>query len=42
MGDIKKTYSNVNKAKKIINWQPKTSLKVGIEKFVQWYKSNKI
>lgn len=42
LGDIKKTYSNVNKAKKIINWQPKTSLKVGIEKFVQWYKSNKI
>ena len=42
IGDIKKTYSNVNKAKKIINWQPKTSLKVGIEKFVQWYKSNKI
>ena len=42
LGDIKKTYSDVNKAKKIINWQPKISLKVGIKKFVKWYKSNKI
>lgn len=42
LGDIKKTYSDVSKAKKIINWQPKTSLKVGIKKFVKWYKSNKI
>ena len=42
LGDIKKTYSNVNKAKKIISWKPKTSLKTGIEKFVKWYKFNNI
>jgi len=40
LGDIKKTYSNVNKAKKIINWKPKVSLQDGIEKFVKWYKLN--
>ena len=39
-GDIKMTFSNTNKAKKLINWKPKTSLKEGIKKFVDWYKSN--
>ena len=37
-GDIKKTFSNTNKAKKIINWNPKINLENGIEKFVKWYK----
>ena len=40
LGDIKKTYSNVSKAKKTINWDPKTNLKDGIKKFVDWYKAN--
>ena len=40
LGDIKKTYSNVSKAKKTINWDPKTNLKNGINKFVDWYKAN--
>ncbi len=38
MGDIKKTFSNTNKAKKLINWKPKTNLDKGIKKFVEWYK----
>ena len=37
LGDIKKTYSNTMKAKKIISWKPKISLKDGIKKFVTWY-----
>ncbi len=37
-GDIKKTFSNTNKAKKLINWKPKTNLQEGINKFVKWYK----
>jgi len=40
LGDIKKTFSNVDKAKKKINWKPKVSLKEGIEQFVKWYKLN--
>ena len=40
LGDIKKTYSKVSKAKKTINWDPKTNLKSGIKKFVNWYKVN--
>lgn len=39
LGDVKKTYSNISKAKKLINWKPKISLKDGIRKFVFWYLS---
>ena len=39
-GDIKKTFSNINKAKKLIGWKPKTTLEEGISKFVKWYKIN--
>ena len=39
LGDIKKTFANVKKAKQRINWKPKTSLKKGIKKFVAWYDS---
>ena len=39
-GDIKKTFANVRNAKNLINWRPKTSLKDGIKKFVDWYKLN--
>ena len=38
-GDVKNTKANVKKLKKIINYSPKTNLKEGIEKFVNWYKN---
>ncbi|WP_435149224.1 NAD-dependent epimerase/dehydratase family protein [Candidatus Pelagibacter bacterium nBUS_32] len=37
-GDIKKTFSNTSKAKKLINWKPTVKLKDGIKRFVEWYK----
>ena len=40
IGDMKKTYSNIKKAKKLVNWNPKTTLELGLEKFVDWYKQN--
>ncbi len=40
VGDMKKTYSNVNKAKRLINWNPKTTLKTGLEKFAIWFKKH--
>ncbi len=40
LGDIRKTFANVEKAKKNINWKPKTTLKSGIKKFVAWYTLN--
>ena len=36
--DILKTKSNLNKVRKLINYNPKVSLTVGIKKFTDWYK----
>ena len=37
-GDIKKTFSNTNRAAKMIKWKPKISLQQGVKRFVDWYK----
>tara|TARA_Y100000816_G_scaffold84318_2_gene57887 strand:+ start:9994 stop:10953 length:960 start_codon:yes stop_codon:yes gene_type:complete len=39
LGDIKKTYANIDHAKKKLNYDPKVSIKEGIPKFLDWYKS---
>jgi len=36
-GDMLLTQSNINKLKKFINYSPKTSLKIGLIKFCDWY-----
>jgi UDP-glucuronate 4-epimerase len=38
-GDVVKTYANIDKAKSILEWTPKTDIRSGIERFVEWYKS---
>lgn len=38
-GEVKKTYANISKAKKLLNWQPKVELEVGLKKFVDWFVS---
>lgn len=38
-GDVLKTYGSTAKARKLLNYNPKTSLDEGIKKFVEWYKS---
>ena len=40
IGDIRKTYSNVTKAKNLIGWEPATDLKTGIKMFVKWHNIN--
>ena len=40
--DVKRTYADINKAKKMLGWQPKTSLSEGLERFVEWYKKNRL
>ena len=37
-GDVNITYANIERGKEILNYQPKTSLREGIENFVDWYK----
>ncbi len=39
--DMKDTWANVNKAKRILNWKAEISLEEGIEKTVKWYIENR-
>jgi len=42
-GDIVKTHADITRLKKLINFNPKTNLKKGLNEFINWYKSeNKI
>ena len=39
--DVNYTWANIDKAKSLLKWHPKTSLENGLEKTVDWYKNNK-
>lgn len=42
LGDVNKTAADITKSKKLLNYNPKTSFKEGIIKFIEWEKSNGI
>ena len=43
LGDVKKTFADIEKSKRELRFQPKTSLRQGLLNFVNWYKEyNKI
>lgn len=37
-GDVKATYADINKLNGAVGFKPSTSLEVGLDKFVDWYK----
>ena len=37
LGDIKKTYADINKAEKMLNYKPKTKFENGMEEFINWF-----
>ena len=37
-GDVQETFSNIKKISKF-GYKPKTDVKIGIKKFIEWYKS---
>jgi UDP-glucuronate 4-epimerase len=37
-GDALKSAADITKAKKMLGYEPKTTIDVGVPKFVQWYK----
>ena len=39
--DVEATWASIDKAKKILNWEPKISLDIGLDKTVSWYYQNK-
>jgi UDP-glucuronate 4-epimerase len=40
-GDVEKTYADVSKAKKMLNWEPKTDLLTGLTQFISWFKTHR-
>jgi len=38
LGDVEKTSADISYLKKLIDYEPKTSIKDGVKKFVKWYK----
>lgn len=36
-GDMQITYANIDRARRILDYQPTTSIETGIRKFVEWY-----
>lgn len=41
VGDVPNTFANIDKARKLLNYAPSTSIKSGIDEFVQWYLARK-
>lgn len=40
LGDVKKTFASIEKAKKLLGWQPKVNFETGLENFVRWFRIN--
>ena len=38
-GDVNRTFADISKAKSLLGYQPKTSFKDGIIRFVEWYRN---
>ena len=41
-GDVLQTYADISRSHRRLGYDPKTNLEKGIEKFVEWYKSNAV
>jgi UDP-glucuronate 4-epimerase len=39
-GDVPKTFADITKAKKLLNYNPATPLETGLKKFVDWFREN--
>ncbi|PIR37302.1 MAG: protein CapI [Alphaproteobacteria bacterium CG11_big_fil_rev_8_21_14_0_20_39_49] len=39
IGDVKETYADIEDAKKDLGFSPKTTIRQGLPKFIEWYKS---
>lgn len=41
VADVNATWANISKARSILGWSPETSLRVGLERLVEWYMANR-
>ncbi len=37
-GDVRETLADISKSKKILNYEPKFDIEIGVQNFVEWYK----
>lgn len=42
MGEIRTTFADIDKAKRLLGYEPKTSLEQGLQKFTNWFQSSNI
>ena len=40
LGDVRKTHADIEKAKKLLGWQPKVDFYRGLEKTVEWFRNS--
>jgi UDP-glucuronate 4-epimerase len=40
-GDVPVTFADISKARRLINYAPRTKIEEGIPKFVEWYRSSR-
>ena len=38
LGDVKRTYADIDKSKRLLGYSPNTEIKKGLLNFVNWYK----
>mgnify|MGYP001244802768 CR=1 FL=1 len=38
---VKETWADIDKAKRLLGWEPRVTLDEGLEKSVQWYVDNR-
>ncbi|MEK7581049.1 MAG: GDP-mannose 4,6-dehydratase [Patescibacteria group bacterium] len=38
IGDVKKTWANIDKAKKLLGWEPKVKINEGLKGYIEWLK----
>lgn len=41
-GDVDKTFADTSKARRLLGWQPTTTLEQGLTKFYHWFKQNRL
>lgn len=39
-GDVRQTFADISKARRLINFEPKVSLDAGLQRFIEWYNQN--
>jgi UDP-glucuronate 4-epimerase len=37
-GDVPVTYADINKARRLLEYDPQTKIETGIKKFAEWFK----